>query len=71
VLAGEYWTGKRRKRGGAHARRVSAETVRQVRDRVAAGEKHDSVAFDLGLSRSYVTLLVNGKRRNGKGVGRE
>jgi transcriptional regulator with XRE-family HTH domain len=63
ILRGERWTGERRKTGGAHPRLVSAETVSQIMVRVAAGEKHEAVAFDLGVSRSYVTHLANGKRR--------
>jgi len=65
ILSGETWTGERRKRGGAHPRMVSAETVSQIRARAAAGEKHEVVALDLQVSRSYVTLVANGKRRAG------
>lgn len=57
IVSGESWTGRSRR----HA--VDAATVRRVRALVASGEKHDSVAFDLGLSRSYVTHIANRTRR--------
>jgi plasmid maintenance system antidote protein VapI len=42
---------------------IPPETIAKARELLASGEKHDSVAFDLGMSRSYVTQLANGKRR--------
>lgn len=42
---------------------IPSATISVVKKRLAEGDKHDSIAFDLGLSRSYVTHIANGKRR--------
>jgi hypothetical protein len=42
---------------------LPASKVQRIRLLVASGEKHDWVAYELGCSRSTVTLIASGKRR--------
>jgi DNA invertase Pin-like site-specific DNA recombinase len=36
------------------------ETIRQIRERAAAGERQTAIAFDLGMSRAQVSRIVRG-----------
>lgn len=42
--------------------KLTDESVREIRSRVAAGEAGTAVARDMGLSQSCVSLVANGKR---------
>jgi hypothetical protein len=53
------------RKGDFHAlTRVSDEEVAFVRSRVANGESQKDVAKAMGVSRAWVSLVVNGKRRS-------
>lgn len=41
--------------------RLTEELVRTIRRRTSAGEKHSTVAADLGVSRSNVSIIAKGK----------
>lgn len=43
-------------------RRVTREIVARIREGAAAGRTHQAIADEVGLSRSYVTMIVNGAR---------
>lgn len=52
--------------GESHERaRFSDADIAAIRDRHAAGERQCDLAAEFGCSRSYVSLLVNGKKRVG------
>lgn len=54
------------KRAAPPVRRVekrelpTPETIRQIRERAAAGERQTAIAFDLGMSRAQVSRIVRG-----------
>jgi transposase len=55
---------RREKRTGHPPRyRVPASTIERILSLLANGEKHEWVALETGVSRSYVTRLANGNRR--------
>jgi hypothetical protein len=49
-------------RGERHPRsRVTAPTVRRIRERVANGETHAAIARELGISRSTISAMISGR----------
>jgi len=49
-------------RGSKHGRaKITEAQVKDIRDRVSAGEKAASVAAALGVTRGYVSKIINGK----------
>lgn len=58
VVVGDTWTGEPRK-----PVKVSDETVRAIKQHIAAGEKSDWIAFEYGVSPSYVRYIRVGRVR--------
>ena len=54
--------------GQAGKRKLNVESVRQIRARVAAGEKLSSVAHAFGVGLACVSMVTNGRRWKEVGV---